>query len=53
MLQFCDHPEHAAVQMVGRATAKQIAVDGLDKEVEEIIHDRRMDRRNTGIRPAH
>lgn len=47
MLQFSDHPEQAAVQMVGRATSRQMADNGLAREVEEIMHDRRVDRRNT------
>ncbi len=38
MLQFSDDREHALVHMVGRATAKQIASNALEKEVEEIIH---------------
>lgn len=40
MLQFGENREHALVHMVGRATSKEMASHGLEKEVEEIIHDR-------------
>ncbi len=39
ILQFSENREHALVNMVGRATSKEMASLGLEKEVEEIIHD--------------